>query len=79
MVSYEIALKNIASGLRQLQWVLQINVRYVKALQGGLVVGEAIFWNKGQAMGLIPPQVLSKCPLPAHSTWKRTPAQWLQY
>ncbi len=54
MVSYVIALKNIASGLRQLQWVMQINLRYVKALQGGLVEREAIFWHKGQAIGLIP-------------------------
>lgn len=55
MVSQEIALKNMASGLRQLQWVLQINLRYVKALQGGLVVvGDAILWHKGQAIGLIP-------------------------
>ncbi len=47
MVLYEIGRKNIASRTRQLQWVLQINLRYVKALQGGLVVGEAILWHKG--------------------------------
>lgn len=70
MVSYEIALKHIAPGLRQLWWVLQINLRYVKALHGGLLLGEAILWHKGQSIGLIPPRVLSKCPwrrfLPAH-------------